>query len=85
MTPSLIALCLLLLAATTLAFQPVRKQIVPGMILGVVALGVLVWVGVETGWGWTLAALLAFASLGRNGVKQVPRLIRGEKIEVPEE
>lgn len=85
MTPSLIALCLLLLAATSLAVLPVRRQIVPGIVLGVVAIGVLIWVGVENGWLWTLAALAAFASLGRNGVKQIPALIRGEKLEIPEE
>lgn len=85
MTSSLIALCVLLLAATSLAFLPVRKQIVPGMVLGVAAIAILIWVGVENGWWWTVAGLAAMASLGRNGVKQIPALLRGEKLEIPDE
>lgn len=85
MTPSLVALCLVLVAATSLAFLPVRKQILPGAVLGLVAFAVLVWVGIENGWGWTFAGVLAMSSLGRNGIRAIPALIRGEKPGIPDE
>lgn len=73
MTPSLIAFCLVLLAVTSLAFLPVRRQSAPGIVI---------WVGLENGWGGVLAGLLAFALPGRNGVMQIPRLIRGKESEI---
>jgi len=85
MTPSLIAACLWVVAATLLAFLPVRRQILPGTLLGLAGLGIVVWIGWENGWVWTLIALLAFASLFRNGFKVIPMLIRGEKIEIPDQ
>lgn len=85
MTPSLIALCVWVLLATPLAFLPIRKQVIPGSILGLAGLALLVWIGFENGWVWTLVGFLAFASLFRNGFKVIPMLIRGEKIVIPEE
>lgn len=85
MTPSLIALCVWVLLATPLAFLPIRKQVIPGTILGVLGLALLVWIGFENGWVWTLVGFLAFASLFRNGFKVIPMLLRGEKIEIPED
>jgi len=85
MTPSLVAACLWVVAATALAFLPIRRQIVPGTILGLAGLGIIVWIGWENGWIWTVVALLAFASLFRNGFRVIPALIRGEKIEIPDE
>lgn len=82
MTPSLIAFCLVLLAVTSLAFLPVRRQSALGIVLGHTALGVVIWVGLENGWGGVLAGLLAFALPGRNGVMQIPRLIRGKESEI---
>lgn len=85
MTPSLIALCLWALAATATAFLPIRKQIIPGTILGLGGLAILAWVGAQNGWVWTIVGLLAFISLFRNGFKVIPMLIRGEKIEIPDD
>ncbi|MGH1368741.1 MAG: DUF2484 family protein [Maritimibacter sp.] len=85
MTPSLIGLCVWVLLATPLAFLPIRKQIIPGSILGIAGLALLVWIGLENGWGWTFCGFLAFASLFRNGFKVIPALLRGEKIVIPDE
>lgn len=85
MTPSLIAGALWVLAATLTAFLPIRKQIIPGTILGLGGLGLLIWIGAENGWIWTALGFLAFASLFRNGFKVIPMLLRGEKIEIPDE
>jgi Protein of unknown function (DUF2484) len=84
MSASLVAACLWLIAATSLAVLPVRRQMVPGIALGVAGLGLIVWIGVENGWGWSLALLLAAASLGRNGIRALVAHLRGEKFEVPE-
>jgi Protein of unknown function (DUF2484) len=85
MTPSLIAAALWVIAASLIAFLPIRRQIIPGSILGLAGLGLIVWIGLENGWVWTVIALLAFVSLFRNGFKAIPMLLRGEKIEIPDE
>ena len=85
MTPSLIAACLWVVAATALAFLPIRRQILPGSLLGLAGLGLIVWIGYENGWIWSVVALLAFASLFRNGFKAIPALLRGEKPEIPDQ
>jgi len=85
MTPSLIFAALWVIAATGVAFLPVRRQIIPGTVLGLAALGLIVWIGIDHGWIWALPALLAFVSLFRNGFKVIPMLMRGEKIVIPEE
>jgi len=85
MTPSLIAASLWVVAATLVAFLPIRRQILPATLLGLAGLAILVWIGVEKGWVWTILGLLGFASLFRNGFKALPALLRGEKIEIPEE
>lgn len=85
MTPSLIAAALWVVAATLTAFLPIRRQIVPGTLLGLAGLGLVVWIGQENGWIWTVIALLAFVSLFRNGFKVIPALLRGEKITIPDE
>ncbi|SMH54039.1 DUF2484 family protein [Maritimibacter sp. HL-12] len=85
MTPSLIFAALWVIAATAVAFLPIRRQIVPGALLGLAGLALIVWVGIDHGWLWALLACLAFASLFRNGIRAIPALIRGEKIEIPDE
>ncbi|GGD42626.1 DUF2484 family protein [Sinisalibacter lacisalsi] len=85
MTPSLVFAALWVIAATAVAFLPIRRQIIPGAALGLAGLALIVWIGVDHGWLWALPAFLAFASLFRNGFKAIPALIRGEKLEIPDE
>lgn len=85
MTPSLIAACLWVLGATATAFLPIRKQIIPGTLLGLGGIAIMIWIGFDHGWVWTAAAFLAFASMFRNGFKVIPMLLRGEKIEIPDD
>lgn len=84
MTPSLIAGCAWVLAACLIAPLPIRKQILPGTVLGIGGIALLFWIGAENGWIWTAVGLFAFGSLFRNGFKAVPALLRGEKLDIPD-
>ncbi|EAQ12001.1 uncharacterized protein DUF2484 [Maritimibacter alkaliphilus HTCC2654] len=84
MTVSLIAGCLWVLAASLIAFLPIRQQIIPGTILGLSAFALLGWIGYQNGWIWTAVGIFAFVSLFRNGFKAIPAMMRGEKLEIPD-
>ncbi|MGR3363607.1 MAG: DUF2484 family protein [Maritimibacter harenae] len=84
MPTSLIVGCIWVLAASLIAFLPIRKQIVPGTILGLSAFALLGWIGYQNGWIWTAVGVFAFVSLFRNGFRAIPMMIRGEKLDIPE-
>ncbi len=58
MTLSLILACVWVVAATVVAFLPMRMQYVPGLALLVGAVPLLVFVGVQHGF-WIVAVVLA--------------------------
>lgn len=65
MTASVISAALWAVAATVVALLPMRRQYAPGLALLVAAPVLIVWLGVENGWGWSVVALLAFLSMFR--------------------
>ena len=84
MSLSAILACIWVVAATVVAFLPMRRQYAPGVFLlgaAPVLIGLLwydhgMWVG--------LAALAGFLSMFRNPLRYFWRRARGEKPEIPE-
>lgn len=65
------------LAATATAFLPMRRQMIPGLILLAAAPVLLVWIGIAHGWLWAVPALLAFVSMFRNPLIYLVRRATG--------
>ncbi len=83
MTAPLILACLWALAATGVAFLPMRRQMVPGLALLLVAPVLIVWIGVAVGWGWAVAGLAAFLSMFRNPLIYFARRALGQPVHDP--
>lgn len=65
MSASVISAALWAVAATIVAFLPMRRQYAPGLALLLAAPVLIVWLGAEHGWGWSVAAALGFISMFR--------------------
>lgn len=65
MSVSVIAAAIWVLAATCVAFLPMRRQYAPGVVLLILAPGLIVWLGVDHGWIASLAAAAGFVSMFR--------------------
>ncbi len=70
-------------AATFTALLPMRRQYIPGVTLLALAPVLIVWLGYDFGWGWSVAAFAAFASMFRNPLKYFYARARGQNPEVP--
>ena len=66
---SLIAAVLWVFATTGVAMLPVERHFVPGRILLCLAPFLLVWLGVELGWGAVAFGLFAVASMYRRPIR----------------
>ena len=85
MTPSLPLILggLCIVAATAVAFLPMRRQYVPGVALLIAAPGLLGWIAWAHG-GWLFAfGAFAFVSMFRNPLRYFWRRARGERPEIP--
>ncbi|SHI60485.1 DUF2484 family protein [Wenxinia saemankumensis] len=83
MSPALTAACLWALLGTVTALLPMRRQMVPGLVLLVSAPFLLAWLAVAHGW-WVLAlGLAAFASMMRNPIRYLLARARGQRPEIP--
>ena len=69
MSASILSAALWVLAATIVAFLPMRRQYAPGMVLLVLARGVIAWLWYENGWVIGLAGLAGFLSMFRNPLR----------------
>ena len=58
--------CLWVLLAAVVAMLPMKRQMLPGTILLIVAPFLLAWIGWYHGWGWALACIIGFASIFRS-------------------
>ncbi len=85
MTAPLIAAILWVLAATVTAFLPMRRQMVPGVTLLVLAPVLIVWIGAVHGWFWTIPTLLAFLSMFRNPLIYFWKRATGRPVSLPPE
>ena len=80
MTPSLIAACLWVLAATMTALLPMRRQMAPGLLLLASAPLLILWVAATVAWWMGLLALLAFLSMFRRPLCALLRWARGRAL-----
>jgi hypothetical protein len=77
MTPSLLLSLLWVLAATVTAFLPMRRQVVPGITLLVMAPVLIGWIGHDFGLWAALAATAGFVSMFRNPLRWLMRKALG--------
>lgn len=83
MSWSVIVSALWVLAATVTALLPMRHQYAPGITLLFMAPLLILWLGYDFGWWWSVAAFLAFASMFRNPLKYMYARARGQNPEIP--
>ncbi|WP_050928021.1 DUF2484 family protein [Aestuariivita boseongensis] len=72
------------IASTIVAFLPMRRQYLPGGILLILAPVVILFLGYQHGWLWSVPALLAFLSMYRNPLRYLWKKWRGHPVERPE-
>lgn len=85
MTPPLIAAIFWALAATVTALLPMRRQMVPGLLLLAAAPGLITWIGVVHGWLPAALGLAAFGSMFRNPLIYFARRALGLPVSLPPE
>ena len=85
MSPPLVLGCLWVLAAAVTAMLPMRRQMVPGLTLLIVAPVLLVWIGLVHGWLWFVIGLFAFLSMFRNPLLYFLRRALGRPTQRPKE
>ena len=80
MSLSLISGAVWVVLATIVALLPMRFQWVPGLILLIVAPGLLAWIAIDHGWYWFAAGAFGFVSMFRKPLGFLMRraLRRGE-------
>ena len=83
MSWSIIVAIIWVFVATATALLPMRLQCAPGITLMLLAPVLVIWLGYVFGWGWSIAALLAFASMFRNPLKYIFARARGQNPEIP--
>ena len=71
------------IAATVTALLPMRRQMVPGLALLLLAPVLLVWIGAVHGWLWAGAGLLAFLSMFRNPLIYFWKRGTGQPVTLP--
>jgi hypothetical protein len=85
MSTPLILGCLWVLAAAATAMLPMRRQMVPGLALLILAPVLLVWIAYAHGWVWLVVGLLAFLSMFRNPLLYFLRRALGRPAPLPKE
>lgn len=66
MSAPLILGALWVVASALVAMLPMRRQMLPGVLLLAAAPLLLIWIGIAHGWLWTAFGLFAFLSMFRN-------------------
>ena len=85
MSTPLILGCFWVLASAITAMLPMRRQMVPGIALLIVAPFLLVWIGWVHGWLWLALGLFAFVAMFRNPLLYFLRRALGRPAPVPKE
>ncbi|GLS88307.1 hypothetical protein GCM10010873_32810 [Cypionkella aquatica] len=75
--------CVWVIAATITAMLPMKRQMVPGMTLIVLAPVLLIWIGLAHGLLWVGLGLLAFLSMFRRPLIYFARRGLGLPVELP--
>ena len=66
---SMILAALWVICATIVAFLPMRMQFPPGVTLLICAPVLIVWLGYDHGWFWSVFAFGGFVSMFRNPIR----------------
>lgn len=83
---TLVWLCIgWVLASAAVAFLPVRRQYVPGVVLLVAAPVLIVMIGGQYGWIYAALGLAAFISMFRNPLRYIAARLRGQTPEIPDQ
>ena len=85
MSVALMLSCFWAVAATAVALLPMRRQIVPGIALLVLAPVLIVWIGVDHGIWWAAGATAGFLSMFRNPLIYFARKALGLPVRDPRE
>jgi len=80
MSASAIAAILWVFVACAVAMLPMRRQFPPGKMLLFVAPALIIWIGYDFGWLFSLGALAAFLSMFRNPLRYYWRKWRGDQL-----
>lgn len=83
MTISLVIGCLWVVASAIVAMLPMRRQYVPGVTLLVAAPFLIIWLGYDYGWWFSVFAAFAFVSMFRNPLRYFWKRAKGEPVELP--
>jgi hypothetical protein len=77
--------CLWILLAAIVAMLPMKQQMLPGLVLLILAPFLLAWIGWFHGWGWMVAGILAFVSMFRNPLIYMVRRALGRPAPLPKD
>lgn len=77
--------CLWIVLAAVVAMLPMRRQMVPGLALLIVAPFLLAWIGWVHGWVWLGLGVLAFVSMFRNPLLYLLRRALGRPAPRPKD
>jgi len=83
MSLSLTLGALFIVASACVALLPIRRQMVPGGILLLLAPVLLGFIGYQHGWIWLALGLAAFLSMFRNPLRYLWARAKGEHPELP--
>ncbi len=78
MSAPLIAAALWVIAASVVAFLPMRLQFAPGLVLLVAAPLLIIWIGTVHGWLWAVLGVGAFISMFRRPLWYLARKALGQ-------
>lgn len=84
-TPLILACSLWVIVGAVTAFLPLRRQMIPGLLLILTAPALLVWIGLLYGWVWVVVGLMAFGSMFRSPIRHFYRRARGLPVDLPPE
>ena len=85
MSTPLVLGCVWVIAAAIVAMLPMKRQMLPGMALLLVAPVLLIWIGWVHGWLWLVLGLFAFLSMFRNPLLYFARRALGRPAPLPDE
>lgn len=83
MSSDLIAGALWVIASAVVAMLPMKRQMLPGVLLLAAAPVLLIWIGSAHGWLWAAFGLFAFASMFRNPLIYFCRRALGLPVQDP--
>ncbi|WP_298933201.1 DUF2484 family protein [uncultured Ruegeria sp.] len=77
---SMIFAALWVICATIVALLPMRLQFPPGIILLICAPALIIWLGYDHGWFWSVLASGGFISMFRNPIRFYWRKWTGREV-----